>query len=149
MLYATAEKDIVTLNLCPPTRPTDNPTCWYCCLAGTGGGEAPTGSNVQVGSRVKILDSKAAMEKAFKGTGYSWHPAMDKLLGKTVTVTHKWGAATFGLPKSDPNHSQATWYYPLAVIACVSPPVTTTTTPCKCPSVCETCGGVCNLNPKT
>ena len=99
-----------------------------------------------------MLDSRAAFEAAFQGKGYVWHAAMEKLLGKTVTVTHKWGAATFGLPKSDPNHSQATWYYPLAAIACVMPPeptTTTTTTPCKCPSVCETCGGVCNLNPKT
>ena len=95
-----------------------------------------------------MLDSKAALQAAFAGKGYVWHPAMDKLLGKTVTVTGKYGAGTFGLPKSDPNHSQATWYYPLSVIACVSPsdPTTTTTAPCKFTSVCETCDGVCNLN---
>ena len=117
----------------------------YCCLAGPGGTERPTSGNVQVGSKVKFLDSKAAMQNAFKGTGFSWHPAMEKLLGKTVTVTSKYGSKIFGLPKSDPNHSQGTWYYPLSVLACVSPPETTTTTPCKCPSVCEACDVVCNL----
>ena len=69
-----------------------------------------------------MLDSKAAFENAFVGKGYVWHPAMDKLLGQTVTVTNKFGAGTFGLPKSDPSHSQATWYYPISAIACVSPP---------------------------
>merc|ERR1719362_1304454 len=101
-----------------PPEPTTSTTTTPC----PGGGERPNGSNVQVGSKIKMLDSRAAFEASFQGKGYVWHPAMEKLLGKTVTVTGKYGAGTFGLPKSDPYHSQATWYYPIEAIACVMPP---------------------------
>merc|ERR1712003_231515 len=52
---------------------------------------------------------------------------MEKLLGKTVTVTGKYGENMFGLPKSDPDHSQDTWYYPLSVLASVECGAQTTT----------------------
>ena len=110
-------------------------------MAGNGGGSAPSISNVKPGTQVTLISSKAEFEAAFHGKGYTWHPAMDKLLGKTVTVNYAAGGI-FGLPKSDPNHYQTVWYYPLSVIACVggkSAPEepTTTTTPCKFASLCE------------
>ena len=124
----------------------------YCCPAGAAGTVPPTQTNVQAGSQVTLVSSKAAFENAFSGKSYVWHPAMEKLLGQTVTVVStgsSWSGPTFGLPRSDPNHPQAVWLYPLSVIArveCVDeePTTTTTTTECKCPSLCETCDGVCN-----
>merc|ERR1719183_2985727 len=56
---------------------------------------------------------------------------MVNLLGKTVTVTGKYGTNMFGLPKSDPSHYAPTWYYPLSVLASVECGAQTTTTTVK------------------
>ena len=98
--------------------------------------EAPSEGKVKVGSKVKLLGSRAAFENAFRGKSYVWHPAMTNLLGKEVTVVSRPYGGTFGLPKSDPNHNQPVWYYPLSVIACVAPPPTTTTTTTTTTSIC-------------
>ena len=133
--------DVACADTTPPpttTTPTTTTTTTSC----PNGSEAPSERTVLVGSKVKLLDSRAAFENAFRGKAYVWNNAMSKLLGKTVTVVSRPNGDTFGLPKSDPNSYFPVWLYPLSVIAsveCVGSTTTgptTTTTPCECPLLC-------------
>jgi hypothetical protein len=64
---------------------------------------AITEANVKVGTKVKLISSKADFEKAFNYVGYVWFDSMEVLLGAEVTIVDRPSKGIFGLPKSDPS----------------------------------------------
>ena len=89
---------------------------------------APLQQTVKVGTRVTLLESRTAFQRALKysseifyggalQSGYD--AATPRLLGRTVTVVQRPKAGVFGLPESNKNSGSLVWQYPFSVITCV------------------------------
>jgi len=77
-----------------------------------------TAPQVCVGDEIMVTRDPAVLKSAFVGTKFSWSPAMNSILGKTLPVLRVMEQGNgIGLREAEKNSPSPIWYYPSAIIS--------------------------------